>query len=140
MAIDADLRYWPLVYARFDGKQTVEEVDDYFRRMGEVHARKKPWVSVVFMNDYARDPRVLRRVAQGMKDTEEAVRQYCLGVAMVSASSGFRFVLSSVFLIQPMVCPYVVVGTLDEAHKYVAQKAAERGLTIPPRAAPAWPL
>jgi hypothetical protein len=138
MAIDSDLRHWPLVFSRFDGKQTVEEVDGYFASMAAVHARKKPWVSIVFMNDYTRDPRVLRRVAQGMKLTDEAVRLYCLGVAMVSASAGFRFMLSSVFLLQPMACPYTVCGTLDEAQKFVAERAAERGLVLPPRARPSW--
>jgi hypothetical protein len=139
MAIDVDLRAWPLIFARFEGGQTVQEVDGYFARMAEVHARKKPWVGICFMNDYARDPRVLRRMAQGMKENDEAVRQYCAAVAMVAQSVGFRFVLGSVFLLQPMVCPYTVSGSYAEALAFVAQKAGERGLVLP-RAQPSWPL
>ena len=140
MAIDADLRHWPLVFVRFEGGQTVAEVDDYFARMAEIHERKQPWVNISFMNDYVRDPRVLRRVALGIKATNESVRQYCLGVAMVAPSAGFRFVLSSVFLIQPLACPYTVCGTYAEASAFVAAKAAARGVTLPPRARPSWPL
>jgi hypothetical protein len=131
LAIDIDLSHWPLVFTRFEGSQTVEEVDAHFAQMESVHARKQPWVNISLMSGYTRDPRVMRRVAQGMKRTQEAIRAHCLAVAMVAPSAGFRFMLSSVLLIQPMSCPYAVCASLDEAWGFVRDKAAERKLILP---------
>ena len=137
MAIDSDSSNWPLVFIRFEGSQTVEEVDAHFDRTAVIHARKQPWVSVAFMNGYGRDPRVLRRVAYWMKQRAEPTRKYCVATAMIAPSAGFRFVLGAVLLIQPISCPYVVCGTLDEALSFVRKKAAERALRLPSEL-PSW--
>jgi hypothetical protein len=137
MAIDLDLRSWPLVFTRFDGSQSIEEVDGYFGRTAAIHARKEPWVSVSFMNGYTRDPRVLRRMAEWMKKTEQPIREYCVATAMVAPSAGFRFMLGTVLLIQPIFCPYTVCANLEDALAFVRQKARERALTLP-EARPSW--
>jgi hypothetical protein len=138
MAIDSDLRNWPLVFTRFEGSQTIEEVDAHFEHTGSIHVRKQPWVSVAIMNGYGRDPRVLRRIAYWMKKVEEPIRQYCVAAAMVAPSAGFRFVLGAVLLIQPISCPYMVCATLDEALTFVRKKAAERALKLPAELPSSW--
>lgn len=86
MAIDLDLRNWPLVFTRFEGSQTIEDVDGDFERTASIHERKQPWMSVAFMNGY----------------------------------------------IQPIPCPYMVCGTLNDALAFVRKKAAECSLSLPP--------
>jgi hypothetical protein len=137
MAIESDLRNWPLVFTRFEGSQTIEEVDGHFERTASIYVRKQPWVSVAFMNGYGRDPRVLRRIAYWMKKIEEPTRKYCMAAAMIAPSAGFRFVLGAVLLIQPIPCPYMVCGTLDEALAFVRMKAAEHSLKLPSEL-PSW--
>ena len=138
MPIDVDLSHFPLRFTKFDGAQTVEEVDAYFERMAPIHARKQPWVGVTLIKGYVRDTKVIRRMADWMKKTEEPTRQYCLATAMVSSSAGFRFLFGSVLLIQPLACPYAVCASLDEALTFVRKKAAERALKLPD-ALPSWP-
>jgi hypothetical protein len=137
MAIDSDLRHFPLVYTRFDGIQTSAELESYIARMAPVHARKEPWVSVVIINNYIRDLWFLRRMARWIKETDDVVRHYCVACAMVTSSSGLSFMLSTVFLMQPLRCPYLVCRNLDEANAFVRAQAAKRGLSLP-EGKPTW--
>ena len=50
----------------------------------------------------------------------------------VSQSLGFRFLLSSIFLVKPMPCPYQVCSSFDEALTWVRDIAARRSLALPP--------
>jgi hypothetical protein len=137
MAIDSDLSSFPLVFTRFDGVQTRDELEAYIARMNPIHARKQPWVSIVIVNNYIRDLWFLRRMASWIKETDQAVREHCLAVALVTSSSGLSFVLSTVFLMQPLRCPYLVCRTMDEANAFVRAQAAKRGLSVP-AAKPVW--
>ena len=69
-----------------------------------------------------------------MKATADETKQWCVGNGIVSKSLGFRFLLSSIFLVKPMPCPYSVCSSWDEAMTWVQQSAATRGLGRPARA------
>jgi hypothetical protein len=131
MPIDVDSRHWPLIFTRFDGEQTMEEFEAYIAHMEFVHRRRKPWANVCFMNAYSRDPRIHRRVAEWMKQNEAKTQEFCIAVAMVAPSTGFRFVLSTVLLLKSMPCPYGVYSRFDEALAFVRAKATKRGITLP---------
>jgi hypothetical protein len=105
--------------------------------MAPIHVRKEPWVSIVIINNYSRELWFLRRLASWIKETDQPVRDYCLAVAMVTSSAGLSFMLSTVFLMQPLRCPYRVCKSLDEARAFVRSQAAHRGLSLPD-AKPAW--
>ncbi|MDC0674911.1 hypothetical protein [Nannocystis radixulma] len=136
MAITLDLSHLPLVLTRFDGEQTLDEVEEYIGRMAEVHARRQPYLSITWMRRYARGSEHTERIGRWIKDTEELTRQYCLGVAMISQSTGFRFALAAIFLIRPMPCPYLVCGTWSEAIAYARAQASKGGVELPELASP----
>jgi hypothetical protein len=136
MSIIGDLSRWPLVFARWDGDQTVDDVERHIARMEEIHRRKQPWVSLNYMKQYSRDPAVIRRVARWMRETGPMTRRYCAGVALVSPSGGFRFFLSSVFLISPLPCPHDVFGNYDDALSYLRNKLSDVGVSLPCADAP----
>jgi hypothetical protein len=132
MAIDTDLRHLPFVFSRFDGEQTRDELDGHIALLAPIYRAKKPWVSITFANHYSRELWFLRRMAAWIKETETPVRDYCVAVAIVAKSPGLSFVLSTVFLIQPLPCPYKVCHSLEEANAFVRAEAAKRGLVLPP--------
>lgn len=138
MAITLDLSHVPLALSRFDGEQSLDEVERYIDRMSEIHARRQPYVSIVWMRRYARGAAHTERMGRWIKDTEESARRYCLGVAMISESTGFRFALAAIFLIRPMPCPYLVCGTWAEAIAYARAQAGKGGVVLPELASP-WP-
>ncbi|WAS90353.1 hypothetical protein [Nannocystis punicea] len=138
MAITLDLSHLPLVLTRFDGEQSLDEVEQYIGRMSEVHALRQPYISIIWLRRYARGPAHTDRIGRWIKDTEEAARQYCLGAAMISQSTGFRFALAAIFLIRPMPCPYLVCGTWSEAIAYACGQAGKAGVPLPELASP-WP-
>ena len=138
MAITLDLSHLPLVLTKFDGEQTPDEVDEYIARMDQVLARRQPYVGIAWMRRYARSSVHTERIGRWIKDTEEPTRQYCLGAAMISQSTGFRFALAAIFLIRPMPCPYLVCGTWSEAIAYACAQADKAGVDLPQLASP-WP-
>lgn len=138
MSIELDVQ-WPYVFTRFDGVQTLAELDSYIGRMDvEVHRRKQPYVGVTYLKQYSRDKEVVERMQKWMAETRTFTRDYCVAIAMVNSSTGFRFLLSAIFVIQRMPCPYEVCGTLDEALAFVQKQANKRGLALAAPRRP-WP-
>jgi hypothetical protein len=138
MAIDLVTDQWPFLFTRFDGEQTMDQLEVYIHRVGVIHARHEPYVGISFLKRYSRDRPHLERIAKWIKDSEAVTRQYCLAAGMINTSVGFRFLLSSIFLIKPMPCPYQVCASFDEAVAFVRRHASERGLVLPAARKP-WP-
>jgi hypothetical protein len=130
--VEITTEYWPLLLVKFDGEQTMRDVDYFIREMSAAHARKTPYASISLMRKYSSERSQVQKVAQWMKATAETTRQYCVGNGIVSKSLGFRFLLSSIFLVKPMPCPYQVCSSFDEALTWVRDVASRRGLEVPP--------
>ena len=73
------------------------------------------------------------------RQAEQHTRTYCIATAMVTQSMGFRFVLSSVFLLRPLVTPYTVCGTVAEALAFVQREARKREMPLPATITNPWP-
>jgi len=138
MSIELDVQ-WPYVFTRFDGVQTLADLDAYIARMErEVHKRKQPYLGVSYLKKYTRDKEVVERMQKWMSATKQFTRDYCVAIAMINSSTGFRFLLSAIFLVQSMPCPYEVCGTYADAIAFVDGQAEKRGvLHKPPK--PPWP-
>jgi hypothetical protein len=132
MSIELDVQ-WPYAFTRFDGLQTLPDLDAYIARMErEVHRRKQPYVGITFLKKYSREKEVVERMGKWMAAIDKQTREHCLAIAMVSSSTGFRFLLSALFVVQRMPCPYDVCGTFDEAIAFVQKEAHKRGLMLQP--------
>lgn len=129
--VEVTTRHWPLLLVKFDGEQTMADVDYFIREMSAAHARKQPYASISLMRKYSSERSQVQKVAQWMKQTAEHTRQYCVANGIISQSLGFRFLLSSIFLVKPMPCPYQVCASFDEALSWVKAVAGSRGLDVP---------
>ncbi len=129
--VEVSTQHWPVLLVKFDGEQTMDDVDYFIREMNAVHARKAPYASISLMRKYSSERTQVQKVAQWMKQTADFPRQYCVGTGIVSQSLGFRFLLSSIFLVRPMPCPYQVCSSFDEALAWVRVKGKARGLDVP---------
>ena len=128
--------HWPLLLVKFDGEQTMRDVDYFLGEMSAAHARKEPYASISLMRKYSSERTHVQKVAQWMKATADETKKWCVGNSIVSKSLGFRFLLSSIFLVKPMPCPYNVCSSWDEAMSWIRQIAAPRGVTVPAVANP----
>jgi len=129
--VEVTTEHWPLLLVKFDGEQTMNDVDYFIREMNAAHARKTPYASISLMRKYSSERGQVQKVAQWMKSTAELTKQYCVANGIVSQSLGFRFLLSSIFLVKPMPCPYQVCSSFDEALTWVRQVAEARGVDVP---------
>ena len=129
--VEVTTQYWPLLLVKFDGEQTMHDVDFFIREMEAAHARKVPYASISLMRKYSSERAQVQKVAQWMKATAERTRELCVGNAIVSQSLGFRFLLSSIFLVKPMPCPYQVCSSFDEALTWMRGVASARGVEVP---------
>ena len=138
-AIELVADQWPVLFTKFDGEQTVADIEAYIREFAPFHARGLPWFGVSWLRKYstAREPRV--RIAAWMKDTEAQARAYCVANAMVTQSTGFRFVLSSILLLRPLVMPYTVTATMEDAFAFLRGHANKRNLALPAGLHSPWP-
>jgi hypothetical protein len=133
MSISLDVQ-WPWVFSRFDGEQSIDELEAYIQRMTrEVHGRRLPYFGISYMKRYNRDSAQVDRIRRWMKESEEATREHCVATGIISASSGFRFLLGAIFLVQRMPVPYKVCATFDEAVAFVRTKARTGMAAVEPR-------
>jgi hypothetical protein len=135
-AIALKVEQAPFIFSKFDGEPTNEELDDYIERFEAVHQRQEPYVTVAFMKRYARNQAHISRIARWMKEREDVARRYCIAACILTPSPAFRFILSAIFLIKPMPCPYQVCATLDDAVTFAQREAERRGLKL---GTPHWP-
>jgi hypothetical protein len=139
MSIELDLTQPPLVFAKFDGEQTLDELERYIADMEAVFTRRQPYVSVTWLKRYARSPEQIKRTAKWFKDRELVMRELCIASAIINGSAAFRFALSAVFLIKPMNGPYTVCGTFDDAMRFGRAEMQKRGLRLAPTIRNPWP-
>ena len=129
--VEITTEHWPLLLVKFDGEQTMRDVDYFISEMSAAQARKVPYASISLMRKYSSERSQVQKVALWMKQTADESRRWCVGNGIVSQSLGFRFLLSSIFLVKPMPCPYQVCSSWDEAVGWIRGVAAKAGLDIP---------
>jgi hypothetical protein len=130
--VELDSSHWPVVMVKWDVDQTMDDLQRFMDGMDAIHRRQERYVSISYMRKYATEPAQVRRVAEWMKATADDTRRWCVGTGIVTRSLGFRFLLSSIFLIRPMACPYRVCASFDEAWRFVHDEGQRRGLAVPP--------
>src|SRR5207248_8930518 len=91
----------------------------------------KPYVGINWMKRYTRDRELARRMGLWMKETDAVTKELVYGAAIITVSTTFRFLLSSVFLVKPMSCPYTVCASLDEADRFLRPLATRRRVALP---------
>src|SRR3954464_6183138 len=114
--------HWAPLLGEVGGEQTMSDVDYFIREMNAAHARKTPYASISLMRKYSSERSQVQKVAQWMKSTAELTKQYCVGNGIVSQSLGFRFLLSSIFLVKLMSCPYQVCSPFD-VHSFPVRRS-----------------
>src|SRR5689334_13841242 len=139
MPIELDLTQAPVVFTKFDGEQTMEELERYIADMEAVFARRQPYFSVTWLKRYARDAQQIRRTAAWFKDREQVIKELCIATTIISTSAALRFALSTLFLIRPIREPYSVCATFDEAMTFGQQAFSKRGLRLSPSIRNPWP-
>jgi hypothetical protein len=122
---------WPLVFWVFDGTQTDADMDYYFAGLDELHRRKELFGTVSLMKKFQSNRTHLMRIAEWIKANKEATGTLNVASGMVSTSALFRFTLSSLFLVQPMLVPYRVFPTQAESVTWVGEHLLKRGLKLP---------
>lgn len=123
-----DATGFPLVRQILDGKQTDEDLDAFAHDLGQVFARREPFVALIHIRDYAINWSHLGRLASKMKHMPS---RYCRGAALAVASPTFRFVLSSYYLLHMPQHPVVVFDEVPPAEAWALQKLKDEGLPIP---------
>lgn len=125
------IEMWPVVFWVFDGVQSDEDMDFYFTKLDEIHARKEPFGSIAIMRKFHSNRKHLMRVADWLKNNKKTTADYNVAAGMVTSSPLFRFVLSSLFLIQPMQVPYRVFADTPDAVSWVSEQMKARNITLP---------
>jgi len=138
MAIDLDVTQEPVVFTKFDGDQTLEDLEHYIANMDAVFAKRQLYYSVTWLKRYARDPQQIRRTAAWFKDREKEIGALCVATSIISTSAALRFALSTLFLIRPIKGPYTVCATFDEAMTFGQTEFKKRGLRLPPTIRNPW--
>jgi hypothetical protein len=115
-AVRFDRSRWPIVVAELEGKPTDDDLEAYLRGLGELLQEATRGVLVIDMTRALPSaPEQRRRIGEWMRAHKTQMAERGLGAAFVIPSGLFRFVLSSIFLIQRPPMPYTVVATLAEA-------------------------
>jgi hypothetical protein len=129
--IEVRTHAWPLILVKFDAEQTMDDCEAFIRAMEDVHARDESYASISYMKRYSSDRLQVRRIGEWMKGARADTARLCVGTGIITRSTTFRFLLSSIFLIKPMACPYQVCTSFADAFRFVDEQAKGRGVRVP---------
>lgn len=131
-ALRIDKAKWPLLVTVFNGEQGDTEFDAYMRDMDAIYDAGEAFISASFMLRYRPDLTQLRRLAEWTGKRREVVARVCLGTAIIAPSPGFRFLFSTLLMMQRLPIPYCVVTDADEASDWI-EKQLDAHSRRPPR-------
>lgn len=114
-AIRVDQSCLPVVLTVFNGEQDEQAVDRYIQQMDAVYDRGQRFVGTTFMLRYRPDISQLKRIADWTKARHQVIERICVGTAIYAPSPAFRFLFSTLLMMQPLPVPYTVVSELEEA-------------------------
>jgi len=127
---------WPLHITVTPNVASLEEIQRFMTMMEAVYARKQKFLAVAFVPGVLRqDRQTIKRYGEWMRDTRESVRLYSMGTVFITPSMLFRFVLSGLFLIQPLESPHEIVADIDAAVPWIASTLRSHGMPVPSRLA-----
>lgn len=110
---------FPVLVSISGGTMNDAQADEYFEILDGIYARKRPvvWLSVIG----PMDPRApaLTRIASWMKDNRQNLAEHAKAMSFVASSAVFSFVLSGLFLVQPLPTPYRVDSKLDNGLRWL---------------------
>src|SRR4051812_25841112 len=102
MSIEIVTDQWPVCFVKIDGEQTLSDFEGYIDAFNRLHDRRERFAIVSYVNTQKTNRQIVARVGRWFKEIEPLIHAYWVCNAMVSPSPGFRFVLSTVYLIKPL--------------------------------------
>ncbi len=100
-----------------------QEFENYLRTLDGLLDRRRRYAVILDVQTKELMPRSQRRAqAEWMKRRRTDLEKFCAGTAFVFQSAVYRFVLSSIFLLQPIPTPYEICANVDEALAWARQK------------------
>jgi hypothetical protein len=126
--IDFRMDQWPVVFIKIDGEQTLADFDEYIATFNEMYKRQERFSIVTFLKRYSVKTEIVGRIGRWFKETEPLIKKYWISNAMVSQSAGFRFLVSTVYLIKPLPISSRVCATPEEAVIFTKACWPGRGL------------
>jgi hypothetical protein len=116
VAIELDRKQPLVLVVRFHRTPSDEEFAAYLAEYTRI-LESEPRFGAVFVttpNAPMTPPRQVRRQADFMKEYRQQIEQRVVGIAFALPSPLMRGVLRGIFMLQPMPCPHIVVGTEAE--------------------------
>jgi hypothetical protein len=131
-SIEVNVERWPLVVVVFDGTPTQRDFDAFLgATLGILH-RKQKHAYIVDARKGTMLPREMRQQqGEWLKTHKALIQSYSLGSAVVLKSSVLRFVLATIYLIQPPVSPTENFTTIEEATAWIQKILKAAGLSVP---------
>lgn len=123
--IRLDRSCWPLVLTVFNGDQGEPEVDRYIKAMDTIYDEGKPFMGASLMVRYRPEVVQLKRIADWTRARRDVFARVCVGSAIVAPAPAFRFIFSTLLMMQALPVPYTVVSGPDEASEWITQQTAK---------------
>jgi len=118
-----DRSTWPVVEVKFIDDATDDEFNRYLSALESLYEQDEPFGLLFDARDANYLPgKYRRRQAEWIADNETMIRDQLTGTAYVITSSILRGILRTIFSIQKQPVPYTVVGTMDEARDWLADR------------------
>jgi hypothetical protein len=122
----------PLVTVRLTGSLSDAEFRTYLLGYESVMARGQRVVVVVDARLAAPAPASQRTMqADWLAANEQRIRAQLLGMAFVLSSPIHRAIITAVFWMRPLPCPYAIVATMHDALEWAEVTCSKHGLALP---------
>lgn len=125
-----DESLWPLLLVGYVGTPSVEQQEEYQAKLSACLRRGEKYVSIIDTRSFTGVPPAQRQLmARFLREHEEHFRQVGLGTCLIITSPVVRLVVSVIFHLKPMSCPYYVASSMEAALDWVLGQLEAAGLT-----------
>lgn len=127
-----DESLFPLILAINPQVPTLPALDAYLQRVEELYARKSRilWLSC-FHKTNKNDNAVNQRLGEWVKANKSLTKGLNCGIAFHSQSRVFNFILSAIFLVQPVDAPYKSGANLADLCRFLGMQAETQQISLP---------
>lgn len=121
--IIVDKSRWPIASYHFQGKQSLEEIDQLLASWQENIDRGEAYVHLIQLEEYDANVGHIKRAAKWILSRNNEMKNLCYGAAVVAKKIGpVKLIFNSFLFITPLPFPYKMFDTVEEAEEWLQER------------------
>lgn len=121
--IIVDKSHWPIASYHFQGKQSLEEINQLLASWQDNIDRGEAYVHLIHLEQYDANVGHIKLAAEWVLSRTKEMKKLCYGAAVVAEKIGpVKLIFNSFLFITPLPFPYKIFSTVEEAEAWLQER------------------